>query len=179
MQLLLRNNEITFNAATDNFYNKFNQNTNYSIDPPKLIPTLYCDIREYALNKGYYNIKNGFLTLEGTWPFSIGKIIKGVGKKYNIKLKPKQILLGMFKKQVMKEIDAGYPTIFNINSHSVYGNHSVVVTGYRIYKKTKKVLGFKITNKAHLMEISDNWSYGPVYFDCGTYKGLPYFIKIR
>lgn len=170
---------IMFDAITDSFYDKFSKNKNYSIEMPKELPKLYCDIRQYAIKKGYYHIKSGFLTFAGTLPFDIVKIIKGIGKKYDIKMKPKHIVGGKFKKQVMKEIDAGYPIIFNVNLHPVYGNHSVVVTGYRVYKKTKKILGFKITKKVYIMEISDNWDYNIVYLDYSSYKGLRSFVKIR
>lgn len=92
---------------------------------------------------------------------------------------PKHILGGKFKNQVIKEIDKGYPTIFNLNFHSVYKNHSVVVTGYRVYKKSKNILGFKLTKKKYIMEISDNWNYDAVYLDYTAYKGMHSFVKIR
>lgn len=173
------NKKIKFDAKKDSFYKKFKKDSNYDIQTPKKLPKLYYTIRQYAITKGYYHIKSGFLTTEGTWPFDITKLIKGVGSKYDIEMKPKQILIYTFTNQVKKEIDAGYPTLFNMTMHSVYGAHSIVVTGYREYVRKTKFLFFDIKEKVQIMKISDNWNKDAVYFDYDEYNGLGSFIKIR
>lgn len=78
-----------------------------------------------------------------------------------------------------KEIDAGYPTIFNMTMHPVYGGHSIVVTGYQEYTRKTKIDFFYIMEKVQIMQISDNWYENAVYLDYDAYNGLGSFIKIR
>lgn len=164
--------EIWYDATKDSFYKKYSKKTNYEITTPIKLPELYLKIREYAINTYGYEVS-------GTNPFRIPKMIEAVGKKYGCSLKTKHILVWSYESQVVKEIDNGHPTIWNMANSSSYGSHSTVVTGYKTYRKTKKVLGFKLYSYVQLLELNDNWKTTAQYFDFTNYAAFGSFVRVR
>lgn len=165
-----------FDATKENFYEKYSKKKEYDIKTFKELPVLYQEIRQYAIDKGYFKMSEIF---EGTNPFQIKAIMKNVCKKYEIKPSISHKIFFDFKGQVKKEIDAGYPTIFNMSNHSLYKGHTVVVTGYKVYKKTRTILGIKITKKIQIMQVADNWDDSYAYIDYDAYNWPASFVKIR
>lgn len=164
---------ITSYAATkDSFYNKYKQNGNYSITTPKILPKLYASIRNYAIT--HYGYEVG-----GTNPFYIATIIQQVGKQYGYTLKANHILIWSYEGQAVKEIDAGYPVIWNMANSDTYGSHSTVVTGYRTYRKTKTFLGMKLYSYVKLLALNDNWNKSVRYFDFTNYYAFGSFVQVH
>lgn len=161
-----------YDATRDSFYKKYKGKVNYQIVTPIELPVLYLKIREYAISTYGYEVS-------GTNPFRIPKMIEAVGKKYGCKLKAKHILVWSYESQVVKEINGGYPTIWNMANSSSYGSHSTVVTGYKTYRKTKKILGFKLYSYVELLELNDNWETEAQYFDFTNYGAFGFFIRVR
>lgn len=161
-----------YDATKDSFYDKYKKKKNYKIETPKKLPNLYLAVREYAIDTYGYEES-------GTNPFRIPKMIEKVGKQYGCKIKTKHIVVWTYETQVVKEINAGYPTIWNMANSSSYGSHTTVVTGYKTYRKTKKVLGFKLYSYVKLLELNDNWVTEPRYFDFTSYKAFGSFIRVR
>lgn len=164
---------ITSYAATkDGFYSKYKKDSNYVITTPKILPKLYVDIRNYAVKKYGYEVA-------GTNPFHIATIIQQVGKQYDYNLKANHILIWSYEGQAVKEIDAGYPIIWNMANSDTYGSHSTVVTGYRTYRKTKTFLGMKLYSYVKLMALNDNWNKSVRYFDFTNYYAFGSFVQVR
>ncbi|MDO4317838.1 MAG: hypothetical protein Q4C48_06460 [Lachnospiraceae bacterium] len=161
-----------YNATKDSFYSKYKKKKNYEIETPIRLPNLYLAVREYAIDTYGYEES-------GTNPFRIPKMIEEVGKKYGCKLKTKHILIWSYESQVVKEIDNGHPTIWNMANSSSYKSHSTVVTGYKTYRKTKKVLGFKLYSYVELLELNDNWETTAQYFDFTNYNAFGSFVRVR
>ena len=167
------NQETSYNAKNDAFYKTYANKSNFDIETPKSLPNLYLSIRNYA-------VKNHGYKVSGTNPFNIGSIIKGVAKEYGYNsIKTSHILIWSFDGQVVSEIDAGYPTIWNCANSSTYGSHSLVVTGYKQYRKTTTILGINFYSYVSLMQVNDNWTTYARYFDFTNYGAFGSFVKVR
>lgn len=161
-----------YSATKDSFYKKYSKKSNYTIEKNKRLPILYYEIREYA--KDHYGYE-----VNGTNPFNIETIIEKVGREYNCNINANHILIWSYEKQVVKEIDAGYPTIWNMANSSSYGSHTTVVTGYKTYRKTTSVFGIKIYSYVKLLQLNDNWRTSARYFDFTNYNAFGSFVKVR
>ena len=73
-----------------------------------------------------------------------------------------------FQSQVKKEIDAGFPTMWN-TARGQYSGHSMVVNGYQCYKREKGFWIFRLTEYRYLMFLNDNWQEKDIYFDLDAY----------
>lgn len=60
------------------------------------------------------------------------------------------------------------PLLFT-SAGSTYGNHAMVVSGYKYYKRTVKVLFWDKIEWATFLEIGDGQSYARRYFDITRY----------
>lgn len=165
--------KTSYDAKKDSFYQTYAKKSNYQIVTPKSLPKLYLSVRNYAIKN--YNYK-----VSGTNPFNIGNIIKGVANEYGYNsIKTSHILIWSYDGQVLSEINAGYPTIWNCANSSTYGSHSMVVTGYKQYRKTTTILGIKFYSYVDLMQVNDNWSSSARYFDFTNYGAFGSFVKVR
>ena len=162
----------SYDAKNDSFYEKYNKKTNYNIDNPKTLPKLYLSIRNYAVNNYGYEVS-------GTNPFNIATIIERVGLQYGCDIDANHILIWSYEKQVVNEINAGYPTIWNMANSSTYGSHTTVVTGYKTYRKTTKILGINCYSYVNLLQLNDNWNKSARYFDFTDYNAFGSFVKVR
>lgn len=98
-------------------YKKINANIN----------DIYATVRKSA-------VKNGYTPSKGTDFWKIDNIVEEVLHNYGYKkAKCKGIYLWSFREQIKKEIDANRPVIMNL-ARGFYGNHTVTVSGYAIYK---------------------------------------------
>ena len=163
---------VYFRAAEDKFYTKYKGRTDYSIVKTKNLPKLYYNVRAVAVND--YGYETG-----GVNPFVIDKLTEKTGRKFNSKPDATHLVLWSFESAIKKEVDAGYPIIWNMANSAVYGSHTTVVTGYRVYRRQKKILGIRISEYVKLAELNDNWNDCAVYFDMGDYKGVGSFVRVR
>ncbi len=79
------------------------------------------------------------------------------------------ILTWTFESQVKKEIDLGFPTMWN-TAKGQYGAHSMVVNGYKIYSKTHRLWFITWKENKKLMSLNDNWGETDVYMDFDAYS---------
>lgn len=119
------------------------------------VPEIYAKIRENAMNYNY--------TVESDWWTSTtmarwgNEALASLGYKsdwYNSYVY--MYLTWSFNGQVVKNINTGYPVMWN-QARGNYGNHSMVVKGYKTYKKDHKVWFIKWSESKHFMEMNDNW----------------------
>lgn len=126
------------------------------------IPANYYDIYRKVLEvaKSY-----GFTEKKGTYTTKINNIIDkvlddyGYGKSYS-----KGIYVWSFKDQVKSEIDKDRPVVMNI-ARGYYGNHSVTVCGYSVYKSKHKFLFTSYKKTHNMICVYDGWSYTKRYID--------------
>lgn len=163
---------VKYYATSDSFYSKYANDDTYVIKSPVVWPELYLKVRNYA-------VKNYGYEVDGTNPFNIETIIKEVGKEYGYTLSTNHILVWTYEAQVVDEIDAGYPIIWNMANSSTYNSHTAVVTGYKTYRKTTTILGIKFYSYVQLMQLNDNWNASARYFDFTNYNLFGSFVKVR
>lgn len=149
------------------------------------VPEIYAIIRENAMNYGY--------TVESNWKTSImmarwgNEALASMGyeSSWN-KAYIYMYLTWTFNKQIVKNINDGYPVMWN-QARGNYSSHSMVVKGYKTYKKDYKVWFIKWSETKHFMEMSDNW-YGTgatTYIDFDGYasdlihEGFGTFVVVK
>lgn len=119
---------------------------------------IYSDVLKIA--KGY-----GYSEESGTFPTKINNIIDDVLEDYDYpKSYSKAYYVWTFKSEVKNEIDNNRPVVMNI-LRGYYGNHSVTVCGYRIYKTKHKLPIGSYTRTHHLICVYDGWKRESRYID--------------
>ena len=109
--------------------------------------------------------KYGYTEKGGTWPTKINNIIDDVLEDYGYsKSYSKGIYVWTFSGQVKKEIDNKRPVVMNI-VRGYYGNHSVTVCGYSIYKSKHKLLIGSYTKTHNMICTYDGWKSTRRYID--------------
>lgn len=91
-----------------------------------------------------------------------------------------------FDEQVVKNINAGYPIMWN-QARGNYGCHSMIVKGYETYKRERKWWFIRWAEKKHFIVINDNWTkeYPSTYIDFDGYandylnEGFGTFVSIK
>lgn len=116
---------------------------------PEDITQLYKVVEEVAEAYGYTDKR-------GTVPLFIAGITREVLKQYGIKAKCRGHYIFSFERHVVKEIEAGRPVIMNI-ARGYYKDHTIVVTGYLVYKVGNKV--------RPMLKVIDGWKSGIHYLD--------------
>lgn len=112
---------------------------------------IYAKVRQVAVKYGYSPNKGIGFT-------KINNIVEEVLHNYGYKKgKCKGLYNWTFKEQVKKEIDGNHPVIMNI-ARGYYGNHTVTVCGYAIYKRSGKYTH-------HMIQVYDGWSSTRVFID--------------
>lgn len=125
----------------------------YYSNPYNNIPSDNLDI---FLSVYDISLEYGFNNITGTHPTKIDNIISDYFKSINIKTRAKGHYFSNFYSPLKKEIDNNRPLIMNI-AFGEYNNHSVTVTGYKIYK-------FKNMN-INFIEVYDGWKKTHSYID--------------
>ena len=115
--------------------------------------TVYRDVETIAKKYGYTDSK-------GTNPTKINNIMNDIIRKYFYTPKTSGIYVWTFNGQVKKEVDAGRPVTMNI-ARGYYGNHSVTVVGYKIYKVNGKTYP--------MIQVSDGWKASYRYIDYNAF----------
>lgn len=110
----------------------------------------------YTIGRSY-----GFSELIGTLPIKIDDIMRDFFTYHNIKVKAQGKYFSNFYNAVKKEIDANRPLLMNI-AFGKYHNHTVTVTGYKIFK----FKGMRIK----FIEILDGWRRNKTYIDYNIFS---------
>lgn len=169
---------VTVDTSKDSFA-KDNRVTNNSV------PVIYATIRECAMKYGYTTESNAKTSIfMDEWG---NKALEKLGYKSNwFRVYMKMKLVWSFQGEVVNNINSGYPVMWN-QARGNYGNHSMVVKGYKNYKKNHKLWFIKWTETIHFMEISDNWKHtgNTTYIDFDGYssdlirEGFGTFVVIK
>lgn len=91
-----------------------------------------------------------------------------------------------FRSQVVKNINDGYPVMWN-QARGNYSNHSMVVKGYKTYKKDHRFWFIKWSESKHFIMMNDNWKETPetTYIDFDGYsndlinEGFGTFVVVK
>lgn len=78
-------------------------------------------------------------------------------------------LITMGDNEVKKEIDAGRPVIMNIAT-GYYGNHTVTVRGYDIYRKQHTIGKIKYYTYYYMIAVYDGWTSSVRYIDYNDFS---------
>lgn len=125
-----------------------------------VMPTLYSNIRSYALNNGYtpvngYNRSKVPATMEYVANFLYNNNLD-VEHTTNVSTVTNSIWLNRV-------------CYLSINGSSTYGNHGVAVVGYHKYSKETKINNsYSIMEYKYFYEIADGWNYSSRIFDPNT-----------
>ncbi len=93
-------------------------------------------------------------------------------------------LVWSFTDNCKRSTDIGYPSLWNC-ARGYYGSHSMVVIGYRQYRKECGWWIFKCNLYKNLMIVNDNWHSWDMYFDLDSYgynlwsEGFGTFLTVR
>lgn len=149
------------------------------------VPEIYAKIRENAMNYDY--------TVESNWWTSTtmarwgNESLASMGYKSDWnKAYIYMYLTWTFNNQVVKNINAGYPVMWN-QARENYKNHSMVVKGYKTYKKDHKIWFIRWSESKHFMEMNDNWrsTGATTYIDFDGYafdlihEGFGTFVVVK
>ena len=110
--------------------------------------------------------KNGYFKKIGTLPVMISHIANIYFKKNKIDIRARGVYLGNFYSHVKDEIDNFRPLVMNLGS-GYYKNHSLVISGYSVYK-------FK-GMKVKFLHVYDGWNKTKSYIDYNDLRG---FLKV-
>lgn len=138
-------------------YYKWVAQSNYWLNR---IPTLYSEVRDYAVDVNGYTPETGYNTSKV--PSTIQYVINtlhgnsiGVNSTTTIS-------------NVLSLIDNNIACYLAINNSSTYGNHGTVIIGYQKYSYTTGWWVFTSTKYAYFYELADSWNTTSMYFDPNT-----------
>lgn len=121
---------------------------------PDNIHEVYRLVEEIATAYGYTDKR-------GTIPLFISGITKEAFKEYGVKAKCRGVYIWSFEKHVAREISAGRPVIMNL-ARGFYKDHTIVVSGYSIWRAGDKVLP--------MLRVIDGWNKGIHYVDYESFS---------
>lgn len=111
----------------------------------------------------------GFNEITGTHPTKIDNIISDYFNEYNIKVESKGHYFPNFYNPLKSEIDNNRPLVMNI-AFGKYSNHSVTITGYKIFKYK----GMKIK----FIELFDGWTKKHSYIDYNVFAHSLFSVNV-
>ncbi len=121
---------------------------------PEDIREIYRLVEEVATAYGYTDKR-------GTIPLFISGITKEAFKQYGIRTKCRGVYIWSFEKHVAREISEGRPVIMNL-ARGFYKDHTIVVSGYSIWRAGNKVLP--------MLRVIDGWNKGIHYVDYESFS---------
>lgn len=149
------------------------------------VDAIYAKVREAAMNYNYTTESDAWTsTTMARWG---NEALASMG--YNSKWFRHYIYMCLtwtFRSQVVKNIDDGYSVMWN-QARGNYSNHSMVVKGYKTYKKDHRFWFIKWSESKHFMVINDNWDNTPetTYIDFDGYsndlinEGFGTFVVVK
>ena len=113
--------------------------------------------------------KYGYTSRDGISATKINNVVNDVLKDYGYsKSNCKGIYVWNFKNQVKKEIDNNRPVIMNI-ARGYYGNHTVTVCGYAIYKRSSKKSKISSNKTYNMIQVYDGWTTYKRFIDYSAF----------
>lgn len=164
--------KIVHDPADDPFYNSYANNPRYQIESPAELPALYYCVRYWAIEDYGYQT-SGFETV------NIPGLIETVSEIYYNDVDATLHTLGSFESCVVSGMEDDNPVILCVSGSSTYGTHAIVVTGYRIYRKTTTILGINFYDYVYLLRVDDNWGGEERYFDFTAFNGTWGYVTVE
>ncbi len=163
----------------DSFYDDLIGN-GYTTRENKDFPLLYETIREAAKGFGYTCESSAWTSINMANVYM--NAMNKSGYYTNVFYRYAYLVLTWsYESQVIREINYGYPTMWN-TAIGQYDAHSMVVNGYRIYAKIRKIWFFTLKEQKVLASLNDNWGDTDVYMDCDAFRKnecLMTFLQVR
>lgn len=156
----------------DPFYLSYYGVSGYEIPYSVTLPKLYYTVRHVAIEDYGYE-RNGFNTI------AIPGLIEAVADDYSNDIAATLYLIGTFDSCVVPALERDTPTILVVSGSAVYGEHALVVTGYRIYRETTTVLGINFYEYFYILRVSDNWGTSARFFDLKDYGGSTQYVTVE
>lgn len=126
----------------------------------KVMPTLYSNIRAYAISK------YGFTPESGFYASDVPNTLEYVAKNsYSTSI---SVSYTSTVSTAISSIDSGKAVYLSLNNSSTYGNHGVSLIGYRKYSYKSGWWIFSSTKYAYFYQIADGWNDAAQYFDPNT-----------
>ncbi len=163
---------ISVDATADVFFYKYNQDPTYMIQTPKTLPQLYEDLRQLAIQKYRYQVGS-------VSPLTIETIAKTILTKYGCELPVVNHYLWSYEMEALQQINAGLPVLMNTANSATYGSHSMVITGYRCYRKTTQFDRLTYHDTLCLLQINDSWDTQPRYYDTSVLELLATLVTFQ
>lgn len=137
----------------------------------RVITYYFKDLDKNKVYKEVFEIakRNGYFKKYGTLPVLISRIANIYFKRNNIPIRARGVYLGNFYSHVKDEIDNFRPLLMNLAS-GYYKNHSLVISGYSVYKFRDM--------KVKFLHVYDGWNKEKSYIDYNDLNGflsLPIF----
>lgn len=131
----------------------------------RVITYYFKDFDKFEVYKEVFEIakRNGYFKKYGTLPVFISRIANIYFKRNNIGIRARGVYLGNFYSHVKDEIDNFRPLLMNLAS-GYYKNHSLVISGYSVYK-------FK-GMKVKILHVYDGWNKEKSYIDYNDLNGF-------
>jgi len=152
-------------ARNDPFYAKYASDPTCLIDTPKTLPELYANIRSYAISAHNYEV-------EALSQVEFLDVARKMIQQYNCPVNVENYNNPTYVKQVIEPISNGFPVMNNVTGSITYGSHSMVVTGYQIYRNTTNIGQLHRRDYILMLQIADGWSASPRYYDANFSKKL-------
>lgn len=143
-------------GSSSNIYHKWQTNSNYYL---KYMPTLYTNIRDYAVSEFGYNPESNFYfdNVPAT-----GEYVANTLYDNAINIEKSSSVSSALNNIANKAVFLG------INNSSTYGDHGVVIVGYYKYSYKSGWWIFSSTKYAYFYEIADGWNSSAQFFDPNT-----------
>lgn len=147
------------------------------------VPEIYAKIREAAMDYGYTtNSTTWTSACMARWGNDALEQMGYYHQWYNSYIY--MYLTWSFQSQVVNNIKAGYPVMWN-QARGNYADHSMVVKGYKTYKRKHKIWFITWYESKHFMLVNDNWADRDSYIDYDGYafdlvnEGFGTFTVVR
>ena len=125
-------------------------------------PHLYWQVRDYAIDHEY-TPKDGYQTTK------YGEdTIEYVSGLYDVTL---DIQTTKNIESAVSNIMNGIPVVMSVAESKTYGNHAMVITGYRRYFKNDDR-----SKSYYLFRVADNWATTPRWFDPTKADSVTYYV---
>lgn len=163
---------VSVDATTDVFFQKYKQDPTFVIQTPKTLPILYEDLRQLAIDKYRYQVGS-------VSPLTIETITKTILTKYGCELPVVNHYLWSYEFEALQQINAGLPVLMNTANSATYGSHSMVITGYRCYRKTSQFDRLTYHDTICLLQVNDSWDTQPRYYDTTMHELLATLVTFQ
>lgn len=143
--------DVVFNSLTGTGYGINNQKPSYYNSSMFKLPTLYSEIRDYCVSRGYR--VSGEVNQA-----TVNNAIKYVCNNYGYKNTTVTQNNNYTFSTISSSLNEDHPVCFAVYDDICYDDHAVVITGYRIYTINYTKGGINGQKTVVFAKIADGWS---------------------